>query len=482
MTEKNAPLGFPRAQQQPGSTEPTTQTPTAPDTPAAVSDPLISQISERYVLCSVMQDGREALSGQIAGLLNAQDFGEEIHVNLFRLWQQLGQSGQPRDLAALVDASRTHNVFTGGEDYLINLATNPTYLTASTEAIQAAATRVKELSVTRTVLASAKLVVEKAALGQTSVEALTTMLEDAAGNARTSANSSRSGPVHVAGFISVLLDEIEQRLDGHEIESAVTTSFPRVDDLLGGGLVDEDLIVLAARPSMGKTAMEVNFAVGAADAGRAVLLFSMEMRGTSMVKRMISKVGRVPGATFASAELLPDRLETIYEAAHKIGNQPIFIDESSGLSLAEIRTRSRLFAAEHAGKKIVIGVDYLQLISAGAASKPGTDARVVVGDASKGLKQLARELKCPVIALAQLSRTVEQRANKRPMMSDLKESGQIEQDADVIMFLYRDEYYNPETPEPGITELIVAKQREGATGTVKLAHQLASSLYEDHLQ
>jgi len=429
-----------------------------------------------------MQDDREAMAGQIDSTLNPQDFGEEIHGNLFRLWQQLGQAGQARDLAALVDASRTHNLFTGGEDYLINLATNPTYLTASVEAIQAAMTRIKDLSVMRTVLASAKLVVEKAALGQTSVEALTTMLEDAAGNARTSAKSSRTGPEHVAGFISVLLEQIERRLDGQEVEAGVATGFPRLDALLGGGFVDEDLIVLAARPSMGKTAMEVNFMLAAADAGRAALLFSMEMRGTSMAKRMISRAGRVPSSVFNSAEQLPDRLEAIYEAAQKLGNQQIYVDESPGLSLAEIRTRSRLFAAQNLGKKLIIGVDYLQLIAAGAAAKPGTDARVVVGDASKGLKLLARELKCPVVALAQLSRTVEQRANKRPMMSDLKESGQIEQDADVIMFLYRDEVYNPETSEPGITEVIVSKQREGATGTVKLAHQLASSLYEDHLQ
>jgi replicative DNA helicase len=474
----NARFGFPRAQ-TPLATEAANE---AVVPVAAANDPLISQISERTVLCAVMQDGREDLAGQISAILNAHDFGEEIHVNLFRLWQTLGQSGHARDLAALVDASRTHNLFTGGEDYLINLATNPTYLTASVEAIQAAATRIKELSVTRTVLASAKLVVEKAAQGQTSVDALTTMLEDAAGNARTSSKSSRSGPEHVSGYISVLLEQMDRRLDGHEVESGVTTGFPSVDKLLGGGFVDEDLIVLAARPSMGKTAMEVNFMLAAADAGRSALLFSMEMRGTSMSKRMISRAGRIPASVFTSAEQLGERLESIYDAAQKLGNQSIYIDESPGLSLAEIRTRSRLFQAQHPGRKLIIGIDYLQLISAGAAAKPGTDPRVVIGEASKGVKQLARELKCPVIALAQLSRTVEQRANKRPMMSDLKESGQIEQDADVIMFLYRDEVYNPETPEPGITELIVAKQREGATGTCKLAHQLASSLYEDHLQ
>lgn len=475
----NAPLAFPPAQSPPAASRAANEASVAA---SVANNPLISQISERTVLSSLLQEGRDALSGQIAAILGPLDFGQEIHANLFRLWQTLGQAGHPRDLVALVDASRTHNLFTGGEDYLINLATNPTYLTAGVEAIQAAATRIKQLSVTRTLVESATQFVKTASEGQTSVEALMTVLEDSVANARTASKASRSGPEHLAGFISVLLEQIERRLEGHEVESAVTTGFPSVDALLGGGFVDEDLVVLAARPSMGKTAMEVNFMLAAADAGRAALLFSMEMRGTSMAKRMISRAGRIPGEVFTSAEQLGERLDGIYDAAHSLGNQTIFIDESPGLSLAEIRTRSRLFLAQNSGRKLIIGVDYLQLISAGAAAKPGADPRVVVGDASKGLKQLARELKCPVISLAQLSRTVEQRANKRPMMSDLKESGQIEQDADVIMFLYRDEVYNPETPEPGITELIVAKQREGATGTRKLAHQLASSLYEEHLQ
>lgn len=447
----------------------------------AANDPLVSGVSERTVLSTLLQDDRKGLAGQISSVLGAADFGEEIHANLFRLWQTLNQVGQAHDLVALIDASRSHDVFTGGEDYLINLATNGTYQAASDEAVQAAATRIKELSGIRTLLASTKLIAERAATGQASLEVLTSMLEDSAGNARTSSKSARSGPEHISGYIAVVLEEVERRLDGQEVESCVTTGFFRLNTLLGGGLVDEDLIVLAARPSMGKTAMEVNFMVAAAEAGRACLLYSMEMRGTSMAKRTISRAGRIPGSVFTSADQLTPRLDDLYDAAQRVGELPIYIDEDPGLSLAEIRTRARLFKAQHPGRKLIIGVDYLQLISAGAAAKPGSDARVVVGEASKGLKQLARELKCPVVALAQLSRTVEQRANKRPMMSDLKESGQIEQDADVIMFLYRDEVYNPQTQEPGITEVIVAKQREGATGTVKLAHQLASSLYEDHV-
>jgi len=438
-------------------------------------------VSERTVLSTLLQDDRKGLASQIGSVLSAADFGEEVHANLFRLWQTLNQVGQAHDLAALIDASLSHNLFTGGEDYLINLATNATYQTASDEAVQAAATRIKELSGIRTLLASTKLIAERAATGQASLEVLTSMLEDSAGNARTSAKSSRSGPEHISGYIAVVLEEVERRLDGQVVESAVTTGFHRLNALLGGGLVDEDLIVLAARPSMGKTAMEVNFMEAAAEADRDALLFSMEMRGTSMAKRMISRTGRIPGSVFTSADQLTERLDDLYTASARVGELGIYIDESPGLSLAEIRTRARLFKAQHPGRKMIIGIDYLQLISAGAAAKPGIESRVVVGEASKGLKQLARELKCPVVALAQLSRTVEQRANKRPMMSDLKESGQIEQDADVIMFLYRDEVYNPQTQEPGITEVIVAKQREGATGTVKLAHQLASSLYEDHL-
>lgn len=477
-TATPAPFGFQKSAAV-SQQNPTTSAATA--TATSAQGPLISQISERTVLCALMQEANERLAGQITSILGPSDFGEEVHANLFRLWQTLTESGQPHDLAALVDQSRSYALFTGGEDYLINLATNATYRAASDEAIEAAATRIKELSGTRTLAKSIQLCLDQANAGTTSLEALTTMLEDTAGNARTSAKSARSGPEHVSAFIGVMLEQVEQRLSGVDVESAVTTGFHSLDRLLGGGFADEDLIVLAARPSMGKTALAVNHLLGAAEAGRCALLFSMEMRGSSMAKRLISRKGRIPGSVFSNADQLGERLDDLYEASQALGQAPIWIDESPGLSLAEIRARSRLFHAQNAGRKILIAVDYLQLIAASAAAKPGVDARIVVGEASKGLKQLARELKCPVIALAQLSRTVEQRANKRPLMSDLKESGQIEQDADVIMFLYRDEVYNPETNEPGVTEVIVGKQREGSTGTVKLAHQLASSLYEDHL-
>ncbi|MBS0454088.1 MAG: replicative DNA helicase [Proteobacteria bacterium] len=432
------------------------------------------------MLSTLLQEGREALVGQITTILNSGDFGEEVHSNLFRLWQTLSEAGHAHDLMALIDASRSHNLFTGGDEYLINLATNPTYLAASEEAIQAAATRIKELSGTRTMVKSISLCLDQAKAGTATLESLTTMLEDTAGNARTSAKSARSGPEHIRGFISTILEQVEQRLDGNAVETGASTGFPNLDRLLGGGFMDEDLIVVAARPSMGKTAITVNFLDAAATENRAAVLYSMEMRGTSIAKRAISKKGRIPGSVFANTQELGERLESLYEAAQALGASDIYIDEQPGLSLAEIRARSRLFQAQHSGRKIMIAVDYLQLIAAGASAKPGVESRIVVGEASKGLKQLARELKCPVIALAQLSRSVEQRANKRPMMSDLRESGQIEQDADVIMFLYRDEVYNPETTEPGITEVIVAKQREGATGTIKLAHQLAASTYEDH--
>ncbi len=463
---------------QPAAAAATPPSATSPVAAAAATATLISTISERTVLCSILQDGREVLSNQIAGILRAEDFGEEVHASLFRLWRNLSEAGAACDLAALIDASRTHNVFTGGEDYLVNLGTNASLLTASTEAIEAAVTRIKELSVIRTLVQASRLITDRATSGRVNVESLTMMLEDAAANARSSTTTSRAGPEHVSSFLSVLLEQIGARLDGKEVEVAVSTGFPHLDNLLEGGFTDEDLIVLAARPSMGKTALMLNLLLHAVSLGRAALLFSMEMRGVAMAKRAVSRTARVPGSVFNSMDQLTNRFDDIFEAAQSLGNKQLFIDETPGLSLAEIRTRARLMAAQH--PKMLIAVDYLQLIAASAAAKPGIESRVVVGEASRGLKQLARELKCPVIALSQLSRGVEARANKRPMMSDLRESGQIEQDADVIMFMYRDEVYNPETTDAGVTELIVAKQREGATGTVKLMHQLSSSLYEDH--
>jgi replicative DNA helicase len=238
-------------------------------------------------------------------------------------------------------------------------------------------------------------------------------------------------------------------------------------DRMTAGLQPGDLIVLAARPSMGKTAFALNIAENVAvQEGLPVVVFSMEMGASQLALRMVGSLGRINQQHLRTGKLADDEWSRLSEAVDKLGKAPVFIDETPALNSNELRARARR-QARQCGRLGLIVVDYLQLMS---GSSSGDENRATeIGEISRGLKALAKELKCPVIALSQLNRSVESRNDKRPMMSDLRESGAIEQDADVIMFIYRDDYYNKESKEPGVAEIIIGKQRNGPTGDVKLA-------------
>jgi replicative DNA helicase len=229
-----------------------------------------------------------------------------------------------------------------------------------------------------------------------------------------------------------------------------------------------DLIVLAARPSMGKTALAINIAENVAvQEGLPVAVFSMEMGASQLAVRIVGSIGRIDQGHLRTGKLSDDEWPRLTEAIEKLRNVSLHIDETPGLTTSELRANARRLSRQ-CGKLGLIVVDYLQLMS--GSSSDGSDNRATeLGEISRGLKMLAKELQCPVIALSQLNRSVEQRTDKRPMMSDLRESGAIEQDADVIMFIYRDDYYNKDSKEPGVAEVIIGKQRNGPTGTIKLA-------------
>ena len=235
------------------------------------------------------------------------------------------------------------------------------------------------------------------------------------------------------------------------------------------GLQAGDLIVLAARPSMGKTALALNIAEHVAlHEGLPVAVFSMEMGAGQLAVRVVGSIGRINQSHLRTGRLTDDEWPRLVETIEKLRSISLHIDESAGLTTGEIRSNSRRLARQYGGKLGLIVVDYLQLM--GGSSRESDNRATELGEMSRGLKMLARELQCPVIALSQLNRGVEQRTDKRPMMSDLRESGAIEQDADIIMFIYRDEYYTKEAcKEPGVAEIIIAKQRNGPTGVVKLA-------------
>jgi len=236
------------------------------------------------------------------------------------------------------------------------------------------------------------------------------------------------------------------------------------------GLQPGDLIIVAARPSMGKTSLCMNIAENVAvSEGKPVLVFSMEMSSDQLTLRLAGSNGQINQQHLRTGQLDNYEWDCLTQAVEKLSKSPLFIDDSPALSSAELRARARRQARVVGGLGLIV-VDYLQLMSGGGEG--GDENRATeVGVISRGLKSLAKELNCPVIALSQLNRGVESRTNKRPLMSDLRESGAIEQDADVIAFIYRDDYYNPDSKEPGVAEVILAKQRSGPVGTIKLGFQ-----------
>jgi replicative DNA helicase len=264
-----------------------------------------------------------------------------------------------------------------------------------------------------------------------------------------------------------LLDRVQEMADNQNDITGVPTGF--IDfDRMTSGLQPGDLVVLAARPSMGKTALAINIAEHVAlHEQLPVAVFSMEMGASQLAVRIVGSIGRIDQGHLRTGKLSDDEWPRLTEAIEKLRNVSLHIDETPGLTPSELRANARRLARQ-CGKLGLIVVDYLQLMS-GSSSSGGDNRATEIGEISRGLKMLAKELQCPVIALSQLNRSVEQRTDKRPMMSDLRESGAIEQDADVIMFIYRDDYYNKDSKEPGVAEVIIGKQRNGPTGTVKLA-------------
>ena len=266
----------------------------------------------------------------------------------------------------------------------------------------------------------------------------------------------------------ILLDRVNQMADSPNDITGVPSGFVDFDKMTSG-MQAGDLIVLAARPSMGKTALAINIAEHVAlNEGLPVAVFSMEMGASQLAIRIVGSIGRIDQQRLRTGKLNQEEWPRLAEAIEKLRNVSLHIDETPSLTPMELRANARRLART-CGKLGLIVVDYLQLMSGNTSSNNGDNRATEIGEISRGLKMLAKELQCPVIALSQLNRSVETRTDKRPMMSDLRESGAIEQDADVIMFIYRDDYYNKDSKEPGVAEIIIGKHRNGPTGTVKLA-------------
>ncbi len=262
-----------------------------------------------------------------------------------------------------------------------------------------------------------------------------------------------------------LIDRVQELHDnGAEEVTGVRTGFYDLDRMTAG-LQKGDLIVLAARPSMGKTAFALNIAEHVAvQEGLPVLVFSMEMGASQLALRLVGSLGRIDQQRLRTGKLDSGEWERLTDAVERLGQVQLYIDETAALTNAELRARARRMARQFGTLGLIV-IDYLQLMSGSGSDE---NRATELGEISRGLKALAKELQCPVIALSQLNRSVESRNDKRPMMSDLRESGAIEQDADIIMFIYRDDYYNKDSKEPGVSEIVIGKQRNGPVGTVKL--------------
>jgi replicative DNA helicase len=279
-------------------------------------------------------------------------------------------------------------------------------------------------------------------------------------------------------LVVALLDRVEEMSRNPNDITGVPTGFVDLDRQTSG-LQAGDLIILAARPSMGKTALAINIAEHVAlHEELPVAVFSMEMGAAQLAVRMVGSIGRIDQTRLRTGRLTEEEWPRLTEAIERLRNVSLHIDETPGLTVSELRANARRLARQ-CGKLGLIVVDYLQLMSVSSGMSDENRA-TAVGEISRGLKMLAKELQCPVIALSQLSRGVEARTDKRPMMSDLRESGAIEQDADVIMFIYRDEYYTKEaSKDPGVAEVIISKQRNGPTGTTKLAFVARHTKFEN---
>jgi replicative DNA helicase len=434
--------------------------------------PLYSLESERLILSAALDESRRQFATGLLPRHSTEDFFLPQHASLWRSITSLHDNGLDFSAVSVIDYTRKHNLYTGGVEYVMDLADDLIGRAASDQAINDASRRIKELALGRKLEAifSQGMRLCKQ-VGQSPAQVLS-LIEDDLMNLRRTSESSRSGPIHVRDSAMMLAERVDRQLDGEVIDIGITTGSDSLDAVIGG-LADEDLIVLGARPSMGKTAAMLSLARSGAKAKRPALIFSLEMKHTALTQRLVAAEARINGSTLRVGAISEHDYSRFVDGIESLGNDEIWIDDTPGLTLQEIRSRARTFVATHG--RCTIFVDYLQKTGRRDEDDEKTHASAV----SNGLKMLARELKCPVVALSQLNRGLETRANKRPVMSDLRESGAIEQDADVIIFLYRDEVYNPETKEPGVCEWIVAKQRDGAIGTVKRSFIGATGVFSD---
>jgi replicative DNA helicase len=404
---------------------------------------------------------------RIADLISEGDFYRFEHKQIWSAVAGLVGQTKPADVVTVFEQLQQQGraEACGGLTYLNALAQS----VPSAANIRRYAEIVRERSVLRKLVAASDEIATAAF--QPQGKPVSQILDEAEGlifRIGEEGSKSRQGFVPMDRLVAELLERVQELHEhGAEDVTGVRTGFFDLDRLTAGFQAG-DLIILAARPSMGKSAFALNIAEHVAvKEGLPVVVFSLEMGASQLALRMVGSLGRIDQSHLRTGQLRDDEWGRLSEAIEKLGKANVFIDESGSLSPAELRARARR-QSRICGQLGLVVVDYLQLMT-GSSDSSDENRATVVGEISRALKSLAKELKCPVLALSQLNRSVETRTDKRPLMSDLRESGSIEQDADVIMFIYRDDYYTKESSkEPGIAEIIIAKQRNGPTDTFRL--------------
>ena len=418
-------------------------------------------VAEQSVLGSVFISPNSLIS--LADELVPDDFYKPANKIVFKTMLSLLEKGEPIDATTMVSALTNQGDIStvGGINYVVELVNS----TPTSKNVEHYAKLVKEKATLRKVIADLSDSLSIAYQGDVSIGDIIAKTEKSMLN--ISNQNTGSGFRNVADILDTHMQMVETRSQTDGVVTGLSTGFVGLDKITTG-LHEDNLIILAARPAMGKTALALNIAQYiAVKEKKPVAIFSLEMGAESLIERMLAAEGMVEGYHLKTGNLSVEEWSRLVHAQGNLYDAPIFVDDTAGIRISEIRSKSRKLAQEMGGLGVII-IDYLQLIT----GSKGENRQQIVSEISRELKILAKDLKVPVIALSQLSRAVEQRQDKRPMLADLRESGSIEQDADIVAFLYRDAYYQKEQADSqeanNVTELILEKNRHGSLGTVKL--------------
>lgn len=414
---------------------------------------------EKFVLGAMLLKEGEIIP-TITSILTAEDFYRPEHRTIFDAILKIYSKKIIPNMLSLIEELRSSGELENiGLEYVFSLME----IAHTTAYAEFYAQTIKEKSILRKLIKVGEEIIQDAI---TAVKPLSDILDNAEKKlfAVTSQNET-SEFESITPILQRSFERIRRALDNPEGISGVSTRFNDFDKITSG-LQKSDLILLAARPSMGKTALALNMAMNAALEDNIVAIFSLEMSKEQLGHRLLSSYSRINSQKLTTGNFDADEFNELVETLNYLTGTKLFIDDTAGISILELRSKARKIKNEHGLDLIVI--DYLQLMQGAARKGADYNRQQEISEISRSLKALARELKVPILALSQLSRSVELRADKRPMLSDLRESGSLEQDADIVMFLYREEYYDKETENSNIAELVIAKNRNGPTTSINL--------------